>query len=107
MESLALAFEETSRDIAVRTRWSAIALLRLRCTFQKIDRLSDMIQRLLNWPLILGACTNVCCYCTQAVIQNLGRCTELFAFVSRHARPVHAQLFGERGLRPFASCELD
>jgi len=54
---------------------SAIAPLRLRCAFQEVDRLANVLQRLLNWLLLLGGRADVCCYSTEAVVKNLGGCS--------------------------------
>jgi hypothetical protein len=46
----------------------------LRCPFQEIDRLTGVLERLLNRPVFLGARADMCCYSTEAVVQNLGGC---------------------------------
>lgn len=60
-----------------------IATSRLGCTFQEIYCLSDMLQRLFNRAAASLSLPGMCCYSTEAVVQNLGRRAEIFAFVSR------------------------
>lgn len=81
--------------------------MRPRGSLQETGGLPNVFQRLLDRPSVGITLPSMCCYSTQAGIQNLGRCTEFFAFVPRQTRAVHAQLFGERCLRLFAARALD
>lgn len=68
------------RDFTYQSR---ITTLGLGCAFQEIDCLSDMFEGQFNRAAASLGKTGMCCYSTEAVIQNLGRRTELFAFIAR------------------------
>ena len=57
--------------------------LRLGRTFQEIDCLSDMLKRQFDRAGAAFTLPGMCCYRTEAVIQNTGGCAQFFAFISR------------------------
>ncbi len=67
--------------ICADRRQSGVAALRTGGALQEVGSLPNVFQRLLDRPVSGVHLPGMCCYSTQAVIQNLGRRTELFPFV--------------------------
>ena len=69
-----------------------MATMRLSRALDEIDCLSDMLDRLFDRAATCLTLPGLCGFSTEAVVQNLGRRTELFALITRQARPIYAQL---------------